>query len=165
MWEAVERPRRSLSWSWTLYRLGTISWLGRLAFLLASWALNDLNSFCKVWTWVAWAWSTSLLLALRSLLYSILRVSSLCQEKVASCRIFSKLLTRYYNSRTRKNSPTWLAKASASMVGGLFAIATMNCWGKKFTKVGIRSGLFCTVPWCAMAACNASWEVVTMAMA
>jgi hypothetical protein len=32
MWEAIERPKRSLPWSWTLYRLGTTSWLGRLAF-------------------------------------------------------------------------------------------------------------------------------------
>jgi hypothetical protein len=32
VWEAIEWPRRSLPWSWTLYRLGMISSLGRLAF-------------------------------------------------------------------------------------------------------------------------------------
>jgi len=32
MWEAIKRPRRSLLWSWTLYRLGMTSWLKRLAF-------------------------------------------------------------------------------------------------------------------------------------
>jgi len=32
VWEAIERPRRSLSWSWTLYRLGMTNWLGGLAF-------------------------------------------------------------------------------------------------------------------------------------
>jgi hypothetical protein len=57
-WEAIERPRRSLSWSWTLYRLGMTSWLGGLAFWLASWALNDLSSFYRVWTWIAWAWTS-----------------------------------------------------------------------------------------------------------
>jgi hypothetical protein len=30
--EAIEWPKRSFPWSWTLYRLGMISWLGRLAF-------------------------------------------------------------------------------------------------------------------------------------
>jgi hypothetical protein len=32
VWEAIEWPRKSLPWSWTLYRLGMTSWLGRLAF-------------------------------------------------------------------------------------------------------------------------------------
>jgi len=32
VWEAIEWLRRSLPWSWTLYRLGMISWLGRLVF-------------------------------------------------------------------------------------------------------------------------------------
>jgi hypothetical protein len=32
MWEAIERLRKSLPWSWTLYRLGMTNWLGRLAF-------------------------------------------------------------------------------------------------------------------------------------
>jgi hypothetical protein len=32
VWKAVEWPRRSLLWSWTLYTLGMTSWLGRLAF-------------------------------------------------------------------------------------------------------------------------------------
>ncbi len=32
VWEAIERPRRSFSWSWTMYRLGMISWMRRLAF-------------------------------------------------------------------------------------------------------------------------------------
>ncbi len=32
MWKAVKRLRRSLSWSWILYRLGMTSWLGGLPF-------------------------------------------------------------------------------------------------------------------------------------
>jgi hypothetical protein len=32
VWEAIEQPKRSLPWSWTLYRLGMTSRLGRLAF-------------------------------------------------------------------------------------------------------------------------------------
>ncbi len=32
MWKAIECPRRSLLWSWILYRLGMTSWLGRLTF-------------------------------------------------------------------------------------------------------------------------------------
>ncbi len=32
MWKAIEWPRRFLSSSWTLYRLGMISWLGKLGF-------------------------------------------------------------------------------------------------------------------------------------
>ncbi len=32
VWEAIKQPRRSHPWSWTLYRLGMTSWLGRLAF-------------------------------------------------------------------------------------------------------------------------------------
>jgi hypothetical protein len=47
--------------------------------------------------------------------------------KVASCRIFSELLTGNSNSRTPKNSPTRSTKANASIVGGMFAITTMNC--------------------------------------
>jgi len=38
----------------------------------------------------------------------------------------SKLLTKNSSLRTRKNSPTRSAKASASMVGGMFAVATMS---------------------------------------
>jgi hypothetical protein len=40
---------------------------------------------------------------------------------------FSKLLTRNSNSRTHKNSPSGSAKASASMVGGMFAVVAMSC--------------------------------------
>ncbi len=72
MWEAIERPRKSLPWSWTLYRLGMISWLGIFAFRLVSWALNDSSSFCRVWTWVAWAWSISFLSALCSFVLTLL---------------------------------------------------------------------------------------------
>jgi hypothetical protein len=32
VWEAIEWPRRSFSWSWTLYRLSMTSWLRRIAF-------------------------------------------------------------------------------------------------------------------------------------
>ncbi len=39
----------------------------------------------------------------------------------------SELLTGNSSSRTRKNSPTGSTKASASMVGRMFAIATMSC--------------------------------------
>jgi len=45
---------------------------------------------------------------------------------VASCRIFSKLLTGNSSSRIRKNSPTGLTKAGASVVRGMFAVAAMN---------------------------------------
>jgi len=72
VWKAIERPRRSLSWSWTLYRLGMTSWLEGLAFQIASWALNDSSSFCKVWTWIAWAWITCLLSALWSFFLAFL---------------------------------------------------------------------------------------------
>jgi hypothetical protein len=40
------------------------------------------------------------------------------------------------------------------MVGGMFAVIVMNCWGKRFTKVGTRSGLLGIIPWCVMAACS-----------
>ncbi len=56
-----------------------------------------------------------------------LEVSSFCQEKVASCKFFSKILIKNSSSRTRKNSPTRSANASASMVGGMFAVISMNC--------------------------------------
>jgi hypothetical protein len=32
LWKAIEGPRRSLLWPWTLYMLGMTSWLGRLSF-------------------------------------------------------------------------------------------------------------------------------------
>jgi hypothetical protein len=64
-------------------------------------------------------WVSSL--SLRSLLYSIWRVSSFCRKKVVSFRIFSEFLTRNSSSRIRKNSPTRSTKAGASMVGGMFA--------------------------------------------
>jgi hypothetical protein len=56
-----------------------------------------------------------------------LEVSSFYRKKVASYIIFSKLLIKNSSSRTQKNSPIGPAKASASMVGGLFAITTMSC--------------------------------------
>ncbi len=40
---------------------------------------------------------------------------------------FLELLMGNSSSRTQKNSPTGVAKASASMVGGIFTIATMSC--------------------------------------
>jgi len=43
-----------------------------------------------------------------------------------SYRIFSELLTRNSSSRIQKNSPSGSAKAGASVVGGMFAVATMN---------------------------------------
>jgi len=45
---------------------------------------------------------------------------------VASCRIFSELLTKNSNSRISKNSPTGSAKVGASVVGGMFAIVAMS---------------------------------------
>jgi hypothetical protein len=35
VWEVVEWPKRSLSWSWRLYKLGMTSWLGKLAFQIS----------------------------------------------------------------------------------------------------------------------------------
>jgi hypothetical protein len=35
VWKAIERPRRSLSWSWTLYMLRMISWLRKLSFFIS----------------------------------------------------------------------------------------------------------------------------------
>jgi hypothetical protein len=31
-WKAIEWPRRSFPWSWTKYKLGMTSWLGKFAF-------------------------------------------------------------------------------------------------------------------------------------
>jgi hypothetical protein len=45
---------------------------------------------------------------------------------VASYKTFSELLIEIFCSRTQKNSPIGLAKAGASMVGGMFAITTMS---------------------------------------
>ncbi len=72
VWKAIKWPRRSLPWSWTFYKLGMTSWLGRLAFRLTSWALNDLSSFCRIWTWAAWGWNTSILSALCSFFLTFL---------------------------------------------------------------------------------------------
>jgi hypothetical protein len=68
-----------------------------------------------------------------------LKVSSFSQKKVANYRIFSELLTENSSSRTQKNSPTGSAKASASMVEGMFAVVAMSCWEKMFTEIGTRS--------------------------
>ncbi len=65
---------------------------------------------------------------------------------MANYIIFSQLLTRNSSSRTQKNSPTRLVKASASLVGGMFEVTSMNCRREKFTKLGIGSGLLGTFP-------------------
>jgi hypothetical protein len=39
---------------------------------------------------------------------------------------FLELLTENSSSRTRKNSPIGLAKAAASMVGGMFVVVAMS---------------------------------------
>ncbi len=77
----------------------------------------------------------------------------------------SKFLIGNSNSRIRKNSPIGSAKVGASMVGGMFAIIAMSCWGEMFTKVNTRFRLLGTVPWCTMAACSTACEVIAMAMA
>jgi hypothetical protein len=51
------------------------------------------------------------------------------------------------------------------MVGGMFAVAIMSCWGKRFIEVSTRFGLLGIVPWCAMAAYSAVWDVVAMVVA
>ncbi len=84
---------------------------------------------------------------------------------MANCKKTLELLTRNSNSRTQKNSSTGSAKVGASMVGGMFAGATMSCWGEMFTKVGIGSRLLGTIPWCVMATYNAAWEAVAMVVA
>ncbi len=48
---------------------------------------------------------------------------------------------------------------------GMFVVAIMSCWGKKFIEVGIGFGLLGIVPWCVMVVYNATWEAVAMAMA
>ncbi len=53
------------SWAWLA------SWED-LPFRLASWAFNDSNSFCRVWTWMAWVWSTFLLSTLCSFFLTFL---------------------------------------------------------------------------------------------
>jgi hypothetical protein len=45
---------------------------------------------------------------------------------VASYKKSLKLLMGNSNSRIQKNSPTRSEKAGASLVGGMFAITTMN---------------------------------------
>jgi hypothetical protein len=72
VWKAIEQPKRSFTWSWTFYKLGMISSWEDLPFRLTSWALNDSSSFCRVWTWMAWAWSISLLSALCSFFLAFL---------------------------------------------------------------------------------------------
>jgi hypothetical protein len=58
-------PKPCISWAWPA------GWED-LFFKLTNWALNDSNSFCRVWTWMAWAWSTSLLSALCSFFLAFL---------------------------------------------------------------------------------------------
>jgi hypothetical protein len=65
-------------------------------------------------------------------------------------------LIKNSNSKTRKNSLTGLAKANTSMVGGMFIIATMSYWGKRFIEIGIGFGLLGIVPSCVMATYSAA---------
>jgi hypothetical protein len=60
--------------------------------------------------------------------------------------LFSELLIENSSSRTQKNSPIRSAKASASIVGRMFAVAIMNCYEERFIEVGTKSGLLGTVP-------------------
>jgi hypothetical protein len=106
-----------------------------------------------------WATSRSMMLlvssfSLRSLMWNILKVSSFYRKKVASLIFFSKLLIGNSNSRTRRNSPTRSAKDSASMVGGMFMVGIMSCWGERFSEVVTESRLLGTIPWRAMATCS-----------
>ncbi len=80
---------------------------------------------------------------------SILRVSSFCQEKLASWKFFLELFTRNSSSRIQKNSFTGSIKASASMVGEMFAVVVMSYWRERFIKVGTGFWLLGIVPWCA----------------
>jgi hypothetical protein len=50
------------------------------------------------------------------------------------------------------------------MVGGMFTVIAMNCWGEMYTEIGTKSKLLGTVPWCAMAAYIATWKAMAMAM-
>ncbi len=70
--EAIERPRRFVSWSEPCICWAWLIGWEDLPFKLASWVLNDSSSFCKVWTWRAWAWSSSLLPALCSFFLAFL---------------------------------------------------------------------------------------------
>ncbi len=141
---------------------------------------NSAKTHCKTCAWnvgvlsnerrYQWVVSKSVMLwvsslSLRNLLQSILRVSSFCRERVASNKFISEFLIKNSSSITRKNSLTGSAKFGASMVGRMFAIATMSYWGERFIKVGTGSGLFNTIPWCAMVACSATWKVVAMVVA
>jgi len=63
-----------------------------------------------------------------------------------SCNFFKKLLTGNSSSRTRKNSPTGLAKVGASMVGGMFAVVTMSYGRERFIEISTGSGLLGTIP-------------------
>ncbi len=51
------------------------------------------------------------------------------------------------------------------MVGRMFAIITMSCWGERFTEVGTESRLLDVIPWCEMVAYSATWEAIAMAVA
>jgi hypothetical protein len=46
---------------------------------------------------------------------------------VANSKKISKLLTKNFNSKIRKNSPIGSTKDGASMMGRMFAITTMSC--------------------------------------
>ncbi len=84
---------------------------------------------------------------------------------MASYIFFLELFTRNFNSRTWKNSHTGSTKVGVLMVGRMFTVTTMSCWGERFTEIGTGSGLLGIVPWCAIVTYSATWEVAMMAMA
>ncbi len=89
----------------------------------------------------------------------------LLQKKGSELQKNLELLTGNSSSTTWKNSPTRSTKAVALMVGGMFAIAIMSCWGERFIEAGTKSGLLGIIPWCAIATCSVAWKATTMAVA
>ncbi len=65
---------------------------------------------------------------------------------MVNCQKYLDFITENSSSRTQKNSPTRLVKVNALMVGGMFTVATMSCWGERFIEVRIRSRLLAIVP-------------------
>jgi hypothetical protein len=105
---------------------------------------NSTKTLCKTCTWNVGVrsneqryrsvasrsvmfWVSSL--NLRSFLYSILSA----KRRWWVVQFFQNSSPKNSSSNTRKNSLIGFAKASASMVGGMFVVATMSCWGKRFT--------------------------------
>jgi hypothetical protein len=75
--------------------------------------------------------------------------------------LWKKIITNWTTNerqKTEKIPPLDQQKNCASMVGGMFAITIMNCWRKRFIVVGTRFRSLGTVPWYAMAACNAACD-------